>query len=95
MKIIRTQHLNSMSVYQMCRRENLYTRGTEEQYNHMLMDMIPVEGIYNPTDMDIYNIAVDIAKHSHNSDSSELEFIENIMYLIGQCITMTFEIIEE
>lgn len=93
MKIVKTEHLNSMSIYQLCNRENLYTRGTNEQYYHMLMDMIGLEGLCNPTDMDIYNIAVDIAKHSYiNSDSSELEFIENIMYLVGQCITMTFEI---
>lgn len=96
MKITRTQHLSSDNVRRMCIRENLYTMGTNEQYAHLLMDMIGLEGLCNPTDMDIYNIAVDIAMHSRrNSYVSELEFIENIMYLVGQCITMTFEIIEE
>lgn len=90
-EIIKTQHLSCGDIRRMCIREDFYTQGTNEQYTHLLNNI--VGEMNNPTDKDIFRIALNIAKHSSkNPYISETEFIEYIMYLVAQCVTTTYEI---
>ena len=93
---MKTMHLNNGDIYSMCNRENLYTRGDKSAYTNMLMNMIGLEGIYSPTDEQIYNIAKDIATHSvvpnyGYGEGNFMHFVCNIMTKISAEIRTTYE----
>lgn len=96
MHIVKNVHLSNGDIRRMCIRENLYTRGDNSAYMHMLMDIVGVEGIYSPTDEQIYDIAKDIATHSvvpnYGYGSEDfVHFVCNIMHLISKEIRTSYE----
>lgn len=74
---------SAASVRQACINNNLYTRGTNEDYEHMLVWV----NRYYPNVENMYNIAADIYKHSKE------QTITNIMYILeNEAVITTFEI---
>lgn len=74
---------SASSVRQACINNNLYTRGDNEDYEHML---VWVNRFY-PNVENMYTIAADIHKHSKE------QTITNIMYILeSEAVVTTFEI---
>ena len=93
MKIIRHTTMLPSSVYGFCNKFNLYTKGTNSDYNNLLHNLCVRN---NPTDMDIYEVAKDICDHSEIPVGiDKTAWIENIMYEIANsCCGVHFEIVE-
>lgn len=79
------RHWCSDDVRCMCIRNDLYTKGTNEEYGLMLKMVDLAAG--GPTTKNMYLIAKDIFDHSEN------QTISNIMYMIEREVVYTcFEI---
>lgn len=71
------------SVVQACIRNELYTCGDSEEYEHMLSW---VKRLY-PNTENLYFIAKNIQQHS------DMQTISNVMYILeNEAVTTTFEI---
>ena len=64
MKITKNLHLNNADVRNLCIRNNWYAHGDNDAYQLLLYDLIGKEGLYNPTNEQLYQIAQDICEHS-------------------------------
>ena len=74
---------SARSVRQVCIDNDLYTRGDNEDYSHML-DCV---NNYYPDTENIYYIAMDIHRHSKG------QTVTNIMYMLeNNAVTTSFEI---
>ena len=84
-KITINRQWSSSSVRAVCIENELYTRGDNEAYSHML-DCV---NQFYPDTENLYLIAQDIEAHSKD------QTITNIMYLLEkQAVATTFEIAE-
>lgn len=71
------------SVQAACIKNNLYTRGTYEQYDKMLKSA----DVLQPTIGNLYQLAKDICEHSED------QAITNVMFILErEAVTTTFEI---
>lgn len=71
------------SVQAACIKNNLYTRGTYEQYDNMLRSA----DVLQPTIENLYRLAKDICEHS------EAQTITNVMFILERdAVTTIFEI---
>lgn len=70
-KEIRT--LSASNLRALCIRKDWYTRGSNDEYEHLLLDL--AERKKNLTTDDIILIAEDIAAHSNISDDYDIECI--------------------
>lgn len=86
MKIVNKKIWSMNSVREMCIRNNLYTRGDNEDYETMLYAVANTE----PTDEIIYNIAVNINHHS------ERQTITNVMFMLAnEAITICYTVYDD
>lgn len=88
------RNIYSDKVRSLCIKESYYTRGTCEQYMHLLNDLCDKEGAMD----ELEEIAEDIVKHSDTEShceqygGSEEEMIENLLFeLINECCVVTVE----
>lgn len=101
MKIIKNQHLSTASVRSVCVRENLFTRGTEQEYSAMF-DMVRAENEKGQefSTESLYAIASNIAEHSNFADWERKTslgyktFVESIMFSLYEKMQTGFEIVE-
>lgn len=78
-----TRRWSDHSVQSACIKNNLYTRGTYEQYDAMLKSA----DVLQPTVENLYRLAKDIKEHSEN------QTITNVMFILErEAVTTTFEI---
>ena len=78
-----TRNWSDDSVRAACIGNNLYTRGTCEEYSRML-EMVEV---MNPTYENLYTVARDIKEHSKD------QTITNVMFILEhEAVITTFEI---
>lgn len=89
MQIIERQHLSVSSVRSVCCECNLYTRGTNEEYNDMFVMVFNLYPKNIITGEDLYPIAADILAHSETDMD-----VESILYALGVKITRCYEVIE-
>lgn len=89
MMIIERQHLSATSVRSMCCECNLYTKGTNEQYETMFNMVFALYPKNIITGEDLYPIAADIQNHSRTDMD-----VESIMFALGEKITRSYEVIE-
>ena len=87
--IIERQHLSFSDVRSVCIHENLYTLGTNEQYDAMFSMVTALYPKSIITAADLYPIAADILEHS----DTYMDVIE-VMYCLGEKITRCYEIID-
>lgn len=87
--IIERQHLSTCSVRAMCVKNNLYTRGTNEQYEAMFDMVIALYPKSVITAEDLAPIAADILAHSNTEQD-----MESILYDLGNKIVRYYEVIE-
>lgn len=88
-KIIETQYLSIPAVRGLCIENNLYTRGTNEEYAAMFDMVHPLDGKSVITAEDLYPIAADILAHS-NTDQD----VASIMYCLGRRIDRCYTVEE-
>jgi len=82
--ITKTPNWTINSVMAACCRYDLYNAGDNAAYTAMLQKVAQFK---NPSDVFIFMIAEDIAKHSH------CQTVSNVMYILAnEAITYTFEI---
>lgn len=86
MKIIETNHWDADDVRCMCIRNDLYTHGTNRDYEAMF-DI--VRSNPHPTLDNIYQVADDINRHSED------QTITNIMFLLSNSVVRRFYDIED
>ena len=93
MKIKETRFLFADDVRTMCIRHDLYTRGTNTEYAHMLDTIRNRKKI---TTNFLYEIACDIFCHSvMDTDYTINQNIENIMFsLMNDCVKTCYNIID-
>lgn len=89
MQIIERQHLTANSVRSMCCELNLYTCGTNSQYDAMFSMVFALYPKSIITGEDLYPIAADILAHSDTEHD-----VESIMYALGERIVRYYEVIE-
>lgn len=78
-----TRRWSDDSVQSTCIKNNLYTRGTYDQYDKMLKSA----DVLQPTVENLYRLAKDICEHS------EGQTITNVMFILErEAVTTTFEI---
>lgn len=93
MEIIKNQTLHSDDLRRLCITENFYTQGSNEQYINLLQSC---NGLQNPTNEQLYEIAQNIAKHSNHvewcaaSGMEYINFVEEIMFLLYKILVTTF-----
>ena len=91
MKIIERQYLSISAVRGVCVENDLYTRGTNEEYAAMFDMVRPLDGKQGAiTAEDLYPIAADILAHSDTEMT-----MTTIMYCLGRRIDRCYEEIEE
>ncbi|MGN1368453.1 MAG: hypothetical protein ACI4WX_06275 [Aristaeellaceae bacterium] len=90
MKIIERQHLSTCAVREMCIKNDLYTRGTNEQYEAMFGLVIALYPKSIITADDLAPIAADILAHS-NGDWN----LEDILCGLGNKIVRCYEVIDD
>ena len=96
MEIKEIRKLSSDKVRMLCIKKNWYTCGTNEDYAKMLAATDKEDITAN----DIYDIAIDIINHSNLKDYAKScgmsinsnDFIECIMYEIGELVRTFYEI---
>lgn len=101
MKIQKNQHLSTSQVRAICVRENLFTRGTENDYYYLfkMVDSMLNNGGEISTD-NLYTVAEYIAEHSDSAGWQRKtglgyeNFIEHIMFCLYEKVQTGFEIIE-
>lgn len=82
--ITRTPHWTVSDVRETCIRNNLYTRGTNEEYEEMF-DI--VRSVPEPSDFGIHRVAKDIAEHSDG------QTVTNVMFILAnEAVKYTFEL---
>lgn len=82
-QITRTPHWTVSDVREACIRNNLYTRGTNEEYEKMF-DI--VRRCPKPGDIGIWSVAKDIAEHSTG------QTVTNVMFILAnEAVKYTFE----
>lgn len=80
--------LDADDVRLMCIRHDLYTCGTDEEYDHLMCDLVGYCYL-NPGYQKLYEIAEDIVEHSDENT------ISNVMSLLcNECVKTHF-LIEE
>lgn len=90
-KIIERQYLSIPAVRGVCVENDLYTRGTNEEYGAMFDMVRPLDdGKQAITVEDLYPIAVDILAHS-DTDMS----MTTLLYCLGCRINRCYEEVEE
>lgn len=89
MTIIERQHLSATCVRSVCCECNLYTNGTNEQYDAMFSMVLALYPKSIITGEDLYPIAADILTHSRTDMD-----VESIMFALGEKITRCYEVIE-
>lgn len=89
MTIIERQHLSISEVRAMCIAENLYTRGTNKEYEAMFYMVSALYPKNILTAEDLYPIAADILEHSDTYMD-----VAEVMYCLGEKITRCYEVIE-
>lgn len=90
MKIIERQYISTSAVRGVCVENNLYTRGTNEEYAAMFDKVNLLDGKTAITAEDLYPIAADILAHS-DTDMS----LATVLYCLGRRIDRCYEVIEE
>lgn len=97
MKFKEKRTINAYDLRGFCIRHNLYTNGSCEEYDALLFKGKLAQKFakqQNITTNDIYNIAMDIVKHSDQNDADFFLDIENTMFYIAKDICVThFDII--
>ncbi len=79
------RHWTPDRVREACIRNDLYTRGTNEEYSRMLSYVGVAAG--GPTTKNLYLVAKDICEHSKD------QTISNVMYILEhETVITTFEI---
>lgn len=68
-----TRTISASNLRSLCIRKDWYTRGGNDEYEHLLLDL--AEGKENLTTDDIIQIAEDIAAHSNLPDDYDIECI--------------------
>ena len=89
-KIIERQYLSIPAVRGVCIENDLYTRGTNEEYAAMFDLVRPLDGKQTITVEDLYPIAADILAHS-DTDMS----VVTLLYCLGRRIDRCYVVIEE
>lgn len=85
-----TRHISASSLRQLCISMNWYTKGDNEEYGHLLLDL--AEHKANLETSDIIEIAEDIAAHSDlSSVCPEGDAISSIAFEVARIATVTFE----
>lgn len=92
MKIIERQHLCISNVREMCIANNLYTCGTNAEYDAMFSMVNALENNHAGiiTADDLAPIAADILAHSKTEQD-----MESILYALGAKIVRCYEVVEE
>lgn len=94
MKVQEIKKLSSWDVMCMCIKENFYTAGTNDEYQNFLNCVDNFE--VNP--LNIYQLALDIYNHTpldywNPYGIGKKQALEHIMFLIGERVTVTYEIV--
>lgn len=88
------RRLSACNLRALCISMNWYTRGNNEQYEHLLLDL--AERKENLTTDDIIEIAEDIAAHSNLDDvCPEDDIIASIAYELASIATTCFLRVDE
>lgn len=90
MKIIERQHLSTSDVRAMCIANNLYTCGTNAEYEAMFSMVFALYPKSIITADDLAPIAADILAHSKTEQD-----MESILYALGAKIVRCYEVVEE
>jgi len=90
MKIIERQHLSTSDVRAMCIENNLYTCGTNAEYDAMFSMVIALYPKNIITADDLAPIAADILAHSGETEHD----MESILYGLGAKIVRCYEVVE-
>ena len=82
-KITENNHIDNYSIMQACIRNDLYTRGSAEDYTKMLN-----KAAFTAYSIELlYDLAVDICKHSED------QTVTNIMFILkNEAVTTGYEI---
>lgn len=89
MKITETQRLSMSAVRSMCCECDLYTCGTNEQYDNMLRKVNALSDKQIITGADLYPIAHDILQHSKTEQD-----VASIMWGLGKKIVRIYDVEE-
>lgn len=89
-KIIETQRLTAEDVRRLCCKYELYTRGTNEDYEAMFKKVRSLRGPIITAE-DLYPIAADILDHSEPANSGG---ITSILWVLGKAIHRHYEVEE-
>lgn len=89
-KINERQYLSIPAVRGVCVENDLYTRGTNEEYAAMFDMVRPLDGKQSITVEDLYPIAADILAHSSTNMS-----MTTLLYCLGRRIDRCYTEIEE
>ena len=88
------RRINAIDLRALCISMDWYTRGDNEAYNHLLIDL--AEHKENLTTADIIEIAEDIAAHSDLDDvCPEDDIIASIAYELARISTTCFRRVDE
>ena len=86
MKIKEYRLLTPMNLRLLCARNNWYTRGTNAQYEHLLLDLTH-GGIKHMTTEDIEAVALDIMAHS---DIDPEQDVCSVMWSVNEACNTVF-----
>lgn len=89
-KFKETRRISANNLRALCVRQDWYTGGTVEEYEHLLLDL--ADNKENITTADIVEIAYDIINHSSNIAEDE---ITSVMFAVGEIANTFFERVEE
>lgn len=88
------RRLSASNLRSLCIQMDWYTRGDNEEYEHLLLDL--AEHKENLTTADIIEIAEDIAAHSDLDDvCPEDDIIASIAYEVASIATTCFRRVEK
>lgn len=97
MKFTEKRTINAYDLRNFCIEWNLYTNGSNEEYEKLLFDNKIARKFakqQNITINDIYSIALDIIAHSEQAETDLFLEIENVMHYIVNDICKThFEVV--
>lgn len=83
------RRISADNLRRLCIAQEWYTRGTNQDYDHLLIDL--AENKENLTTADIIEIAEDIAAHSDLSEvCPEEDIIASIAYEVASIATTAF-----
>lgn len=83
-KFKETRRIYADSVRQLCVNNKYYTRGTSEEYKHLLNDLCALENIIGTEQLQV--IAEDIVSHSKFDDELLLEedYVPTVMWELAK-----------